>query len=98
MKANVGDWLLVNSRNDSVHARHAKILDVGPDGAPPYTVRWADTDHEAIVFPGPDAEVVTTQRLEELDRIRGQQITAVQSAIRTGRPRQGTGHGAGRPG
>jgi hypothetical protein len=98
MRADIGDWLVVNSRNDSVHARRAKILDVGRDGAPPYTVRWADTDHVTIVFPGPDAEVVTMQRLEELDRVRGQQISAVQSAIRTARPQQDTEHGAGRPG
>lgn len=83
MKANIGDWLFVNSRNDSTHARRAKILDVGRDGAPPYTVRWADTDHEAIVFPGPDAEIVTTERLEELDRVRAQRVLAVQTAIRS---------------
>ena len=82
MKANIGDWLFVNSRNDSTHARRAKILDVGPDGAPPYTVRWVDTDHDAIVFPGPDAEVVTTARLEELDRVRAERISAVQAAVR----------------
>ena len=97
MRANIGDWLLVNSRNDSVHARRAKILDTGHDGGPPYTVRWADTDHEAIVFPGPDAEVVSTDRLDELDRIRDQRISAVQSAIRTGQPQPDTGRGAGRP-
>jgi len=81
MKANIGDWLFVNSRNDSTHARRAKILGVGRDGAPPYTVRWVDTDHDAIVFPGPDAEVVTTARLEELDRVRAERIIAVQTAI-----------------
>jgi hypothetical protein len=30
-----------------------------PDGAPPYWVRWLDTGHEALVFPGPDAHVQT---------------------------------------
>lgn len=83
MKAKIGDWLFVNSRNESTHARRAKILDVGRDGAPPYTVRWVDTDHDAIVFPGPDAEIVTTARLEELDRVRAQRAVAVQTAIRS---------------
>ena len=83
MKANIGDWLFVNSHSDSKHARRAKILDVGRDGEPPYTVRWVDTEHEAIVFPGPDAEIVTTERLAELDRIQAQRVTDVQSEIRS---------------
>ena len=84
MKANVGDWLFVNSHSDSKHARRAKILDVGRDGEPPYTVRWVDTEHEAIVFPGPDAEIVTTERLEELDRIQAQPVTDRPGQIRSG--------------
>jgi hypothetical protein len=82
MKANIGDWLFVNSRSDSTRARRAKILDVGRGGEPPYTVRWADTDHEAIIFPGPDSEIVTTARLEELDRVRAQRAADLQAAIR----------------
>jgi hypothetical protein len=85
MQANIGDWLFVNSRNDSTHARRAKILDVGHNGEPPYTVRWVDTDHDAIVFPGPDAEIITTARLEELDRMRAQRAVAIQSAIKAER-------------
>jgi hypothetical protein len=81
MKANIGDWLFVNSHNDSTHARRAKILDVGQDGAPPYTVRWTDTDHDAIVFPGPDAEVITTARLEELDRVRAERTIAAHTPV-----------------
>ena len=35
-----------------------EILEVhGAAGAPPYLVRWSDTDHESLVFPGPDATV-----------------------------------------
>jgi hypothetical protein len=38
--------------------RDAEILEVRhPDGTPPYLVRWSDTGHEALVFPGPDATV-----------------------------------------
>ena len=75
MKANIGDWLFVNSHSDSTHARRAKILDVGRGGEPPYTVRWADTSHEGIVFPGPDAEILTPERLAQLDRIQAQHVT-----------------------
>ncbi|WP_084008859.1 DUF1918 domain-containing protein [Planomonospora sphaerica] len=32
-----------------------------PDGTPPYVVRWVDDEHEGLVFPGPDARVVTKE-------------------------------------
>jgi hypothetical protein len=88
MKAQVGDWLLINSHHDDRHARRGKILNIGPDGGPPYTVRWADDDHEAIMFPGPDADVVTSERLEEIDRIQAQRIASAESAIGSQRPKR----------
>jgi len=27
------------------------------DGSPPYWVRWSDTGHESLFYPGPDAQV-----------------------------------------
>ena len=37
-----------------------KIIEVrSQDGSPPYVVRWLVTDHEATVYPGSDAVVVT---------------------------------------
>jgi hypothetical protein len=27
------------------------------DGTPPYEVRWLDSGHEALVFPGPEARI-----------------------------------------
>ena len=27
------------------------------DGRPPYRVRWSDTGHESLFFPGPDAHI-----------------------------------------
>jgi hypothetical protein len=29
----------------------------GPDGTSPYLVRWGDTGHESLFFPGSDATV-----------------------------------------
>ncbi|MFI5101537.1 MAG: DUF1918 domain-containing protein [Actinomycetes bacterium] len=29
----------------------------GVDGAPPYLVRWSDTGHEGLYFPGPDTVI-----------------------------------------
>jgi hypothetical protein len=56
MIAAVGDRLVVRSQHLDGPVRNAEILDVrGADGAPPYVVKWSDTGHEALVFPGPDA-------------------------------------------
>jgi hypothetical protein len=59
MRANVGDQLLVEGRTVETPRRSGEILEVhGEDGAPPYVVRWAD-GQEGLVYPGPDAHVVS---------------------------------------
>ena len=85
MRAAVGDWLLVKSHTAEQHARRAQIIGVGPDGAPPYTVHWIDDDRPVLMFPDPDAEVITSERLAELDRLQARQIVNVQSSIRSRR-------------
>ncbi|WGX97530.1 DUF1918 domain-containing protein [Nocardioides sp. L-11A] len=61
MHARVGDRLVVEGRTVSMHRREAEVLEVrGPDGGPPYLVRWED-GHESLAFPGPDAHVVPAQ-------------------------------------
>jgi hypothetical protein len=58
MKAKVGDTLIVSGRHIGEHGRDGEIIEVhGPAGAPPYVVRWSDTGHEGLVFPGSDATV-----------------------------------------
>ena len=58
MIATVGDRLVVRSQHLDGPVRDGEILEVrGDAGAPPYVVRWSDTGHEALVFPGPDAYV-----------------------------------------
>ena len=79
--ANVGDWLVIRSSSDERHARRALILAVHEGGVAPYTVRWLDTGHEGIVFPGPDAEIVTAAQQAELDRHSAQRSAAVQDDI-----------------
>ena len=83
MYAEVGDWLVVNSHAEGRPVRRAAIIAVGPDGEPPYTVRWTDTDHEGLVFPGPDAEVVSAAAQAKHDRVESERISQVQSAITT---------------
>ena len=80
MKANVGDWLIVKVRGEG-HERRAAILSVGQSGLPPFTVRWMDTGHEGIVFPGPTDMVVSASAMAEADRMQNERIKQVQSAI-----------------
>lgn len=58
MYAEVGDRLVIQSPHLDEPVRDAEILQVRhDDGSPPYLVRWSDTGHEGLVFPGPDAVV-----------------------------------------
>ncbi|MET7995631.1 DUF1918 domain-containing protein [Amycolatopsis sp. NPDC005232] len=59
MHATVGDEIQVHGRTVGAAEQRAEILEVrGPDGSPPYVVRFAD-GHEALLYPGPDCEIVT---------------------------------------
>jgi hypothetical protein len=56
--ATAGDRLIIRSTHVDGPARDGEILEVhGRNGEPPYVVRWSDTGHEGLVFPGPDASV-----------------------------------------
>ena len=58
MKANVGDRLILEGTHVGDQRRVGVIIAVRTDdGTPPYTVRWLDNGHEALVFPGSDARV-----------------------------------------
>lgn len=58
MKANIGDRLVMEGTHVGDPRRTAVILAVRhTDGSPPYTVRWLDNGHEALVFPGSDAHI-----------------------------------------
>ena len=58
MFAEVGDELIIRSSQLNGAVRDAEILEVrGADGGPPYLVRWSDTGHESLIFPGRDAMV-----------------------------------------
>jgi hypothetical protein len=66
MHAVVGDRLLVHSAHVDVPARVAEVVEVRhEDGSPPYLVRWADTGHETLIYPGADAEVQHVEHLDE---------------------------------
>ncbi len=58
MHATKGDRLVIHGTHVGEPLRDGEIVEVrGPDGAPPYVVRWTDNGHESLTYPGPDAEV-----------------------------------------
>jgi hypothetical protein len=58
MRAQVGDRITVHSLHVGEPNRDGEILEVhGKDGAPPYVVRWSDTGHLGLYFPGADAQI-----------------------------------------
>lgn len=81
MKAHPGDWIIMHSHTDGGLLRKAEVITTGADGAPPYTVRWTEDDRESVVFPGPDAQVLTSEEQTELHRKETEQIAKFQSAL-----------------
>ena len=56
MQARVGDRIVIRGHRVGEPIRDGEILEVrGPDGGPPSIVRWEDTGHETLFFPGSDA-------------------------------------------
>lgn len=58
MQARVGDRIVIRGHRVGQPIRDGEVLEVrGPDGGPPYIVRWEDNGHETLFFPGSDADV-----------------------------------------
>lgn len=58
MRAAVGDRMVVASGTIEGPVSDGEVLEVrGPDGSGPYVVRWSDTGHETLYWPGSDAHV-----------------------------------------
>ena len=56
MGAHVGDRLVILGRHIHQPVRQGEIIEVlGRDGGPPYRVRWDDTGHDTLLYPGSDA-------------------------------------------
>ncbi|GAA5129833.1 DUF1918 domain-containing protein [Haloechinothrix salitolerans] len=59
MRAERGDWLIIERASVDQAPRKGVILDVGtPDGLPPFLVRWGGNGYTSLVVPGPDARIV----------------------------------------
>lgn len=58
MKAAVGDVLVIDGHHVGERTRRGEVVEVrGADGAPPYIVRWDDSERTTLLFPGPDCIV-----------------------------------------
>ncbi len=58
MKASIGDRIVIEPHHIGEGRRDCQVLEVrGPDGGSPYFVRWGDSGHEALFYPGSDASV-----------------------------------------
>ena len=62
MQAKIGDRIVVGGRRVGQPGRNCEVLEIRhPNGEPPYLVRWGDTGHEDLFFPGPDASVASRE-------------------------------------
>jgi hypothetical protein len=58
MHASPGDRIIIKGHRIGEPDHDGEILEVrGRDGAPPYLVRWGDSGHVGLLFPGSDAFV-----------------------------------------
>jgi hypothetical protein len=57
MIAHVGDQIVLQGTHLGDHRRVGVITSVGPDGNPPYQVRWLDDGRTTMIFPGPEARI-----------------------------------------
>jgi hypothetical protein len=82
VEAKTGDWLVIKGRTNGQHEQRGLITDVrSRDGAPPYVVRWMQTGGEALVFPGPDAVIVTASDQSAADAKARDRFASVQAEI-----------------
>ena len=58
MHARPGDQLVVTGHRMGQPNRHGEVLEArGPDGTAPFLVRWDETGHTTLLYPGTDCEV-----------------------------------------
>jgi hypothetical protein len=58
MQASVGDRIVIKGHRVGEPDRDCEVLEVrGPDGGPPFVVRWEDSGHESLFFPSSDASI-----------------------------------------
>lgn len=59
MRAERGDWLIIERVNVGQSPRRGLIVAVrSVGGSPLYRVRWGGNGHTSLIAPGPDARIV----------------------------------------
>ncbi|NOQ00104.1 DUF1918 domain-containing protein [Mycolicibacterium fortuitum] len=82
MIAEAGDWLVIKGSRVDQPDHRGLITEVhSSDGTPPYIVRWLDSDHVAMVYPGPDAIIVKATDQKAADERAQRRFGRVQSEI-----------------
>jgi hypothetical protein len=77
VRASVGDRIVIRGHRVGQPQRDCEVLEVmGADGGSPYVVRWGESGHETVFFPGSDATVKHFEHASQHD-----------PACRPGRPR-----------
>ena len=66
MDARPGDELVIKGNRTGEPDRKGEVLEVrGADGGPPFVVRWDDTGHTTVLYPGTDCEIHAMGRRSE---------------------------------
>lgn len=60
MRAEPGSRIILAGEHVDHPTRAGEVLGCGPDGGPPYTVRW-DDGHTSTMFPGPGAVLTVSE-------------------------------------
>jgi hypothetical protein len=61
MIASTGQQILIRGKTVESPDKHGTIVEIrGPDGSPPFLVRF-DDGHEILVYPGTDAVLVAPE-------------------------------------
>ena len=63
LRARPGDRLVIRGHEIGEMERDAEVLEArGADGGAPFLVRWEDTGHETLLYPGSDARIEHSDR------------------------------------
>lgn len=79
MYAKPGDWLIAEHHTIGGTARRGLIEEVhGEAGEPPYMVHWTDTGHRVLIYPGPDAYVLSSEDLRSEEEVESAHLSSMQ--------------------
>ncbi|HVV29844.1 MAG TPA: DUF1918 domain-containing protein [Mycobacteriales bacterium] len=82
MRAQPGDWIVIEGHTTGVTGQRGRIMEVhSDDGSPPFVVQWLSDEHTSVFFPGPDARVLTAGELAEADERARKRFDAVQAEL-----------------